>query len=89
LKDPDTTMARYLTDQIVGKPKERVEVSGTAGGVMPTVIKSGRGQACGLMAALVSDRVFTPQSVVLLERSAAMTRRIVLLTCDIFRLRTV
>ena len=26
LKDPDMAMARYLTDQIVGKPKERVEV---------------------------------------------------------------
>src|SRR5262245_55415066 len=32
-------MARYLTDQIVGKPKERVEVTGSHGDVAPTVVK--------------------------------------------------
>jgi hypothetical protein len=39
LKEPDTAMARYLTDQIVGKPKERVEVTGSHGDVVPTVVK--------------------------------------------------
>ena len=34
LKDPE----RYLTNQIVGKPKERVEVTGSHGDV-PTVVK--------------------------------------------------
>jgi hypothetical protein len=39
LKDPDTAMARYLMDQIVGKPKERVEVSGSNSDAVPTVVK--------------------------------------------------
>ena len=32
-------MARYLTDQIVGKAPQRVEVTGSHGDVVPTIVK--------------------------------------------------
>jgi hypothetical protein len=32
LADPDMTISKYLTDQVIGKPTESVEVSGPKGG---------------------------------------------------------
>lgn len=37
LSDPDMNISKYLTDQVVGKPTESVEVSGPHGG--PVLIK--------------------------------------------------
>lgn len=34
-KEPDAAMSRYLTDQVIGKAKERLEVSGPDGGAIP------------------------------------------------------
>jgi hypothetical protein len=37
--EPDMTISKYVTDQVVGKPTEHLEVSGPNGGPIPTLVR--------------------------------------------------